>query len=247
MKTVKWIRWVMLVVLLATASAGYAAKRVDKAIHLHHISAENLLPLIKPALPADAEISGSLNEVVIVTPATSLPQIEALVADLDTPLHAMAITVSLDANVLKHNSTGQDYFLPRDHIAVAGNQEVRVQEGSWAVLHTGRSAPEVSRTVNPDGTVTETIRYNKVNSGLRIKPELRGTIVNLTVQPFQEMKRQDGSTFLANGHPVPVNVGLGEWIALGTGSGNPTRAGQSGGNSAAPREYEVFIRFNVIP
>jgi hypothetical protein len=248
MKTVNFIRWAMLVVLLALTTAGYAAKRVDKAIHLHHLTVDELIPLVKPALPPETEISGNLNQVVVIAPAANMPQLESLIADLDTPLHEMAVTVSLDASVLNNQPKQPDYFLPRDHIAAPDTQEVRVQEGRWAVIHTGRALPEVSRTVNPDGTVTESIHYRKINSGLKIRPELRGTVANLLVQPFQEMKRQDGSTFLAYGNPVPVTARLGEWLALGTTSGNPTRIRQSNSNTNPPqREYEIYIRLNVIP
>lgn len=246
MKPVRLNRIALLMLLLAVAVTGQAAKRVDKAVHLHHITAEQLVPLITPALPAGAEISGSLNQVVIVAPPDRLPEIETLVANLDTPLHDLVISVSLDARVLKQNAGARTYFLPRDHVAAPGIHEVRVQEGRWATLRTGRAVPRVERTTNPDGTVTETVQYDRINSGLRIRPELRGDRVQLTVQPFRERKRTDGSTFLAHDHPVPVTVPLGQWIALGTTSGNATRHG-SGNPPSSGREYEVFIKLNVTP
>jgi len=239
-------RGTLLIALFAFAITGHAEKRVDKAIHLHHITAEQLVPLVRPALPPGAEITGRLNQVVIVAPPASLPELETLVADLDTPLHNLAITVSLDARVLRNQDRRPDYFLPHDHVAAEGTREVRVQEGRWAVIRTGRAIPRVKRTTNPDGTVTETVSYERINRGLRIRPELRGPSVLLTVQPFRERKRTDGSSFLAHGQPITLTVPLGEWLALDATSGNPSPA-PSAHRPAGSREYEVFIKLQVIP
>lgn len=245
MKALIPAKYIMGAILLFAFTQSIRAETLStKTIHLHHESATNIIPLIQPLLPTKGKITGNDNEVTITTSAKQMPQYEKLIADLDTPIQNLVITVSLDPGVIKKNSGSTNYYLTEDHLTEPNTQEVNVAENSWAVINTGRSVPTVNRTINKDGTVTESITYNPVKGGLRLKPLLHGADIKLTIQPFYEAENRDGTRSLAHGSETTASTRLGQWLALGTTSGLPTRNNQL--PSANSREYEIFIRLNLV-
>lgn len=103
-----------------------------------------------------------------------------------------------------------------------GTQTIQVLEKNWAMIKTGQAVPVVSRTRNPDGTVTETITYRQLNRGLRIRPELNGQTVILEVQPFYEAEsRSGGGRQVYFQAATTIRARLGQWLALAASSGKP--------------------------
>ncbi len=93
-------------------------------------------------------------------------------------------------------------------------QAVRVSEGLWATLKSGYQIPVVSRQKNPDGTVTESIKYKTVTKGFQVKPNVSGNNVTLDIRPHR-MHTTGGGKIKVESLQTTVHGKLGEWISLG--------------------------------
>ncbi len=268
----------ILALLFALALPLAAAEKLYmQTIRLNHQPAENVLPLVRGLLPPGAAIEGRGDTVVIRARKGDLERLAELVAELDTPLHQFEIVVSLDPQVLRDNlpkpppppeaAVGYEERIkitksgePRSSIKTyrtrgrelaPNTYVVRVIEGKWATIKTGKSIPVGSRHVNPDGTVTESIEYRQLNSGLRVKPQLVGGKVLLEVVPFDETESSGGGGRPnSRGAATTASVNPGEWIALGAVSGQPRKvtAGKVYGTRRnRPDDYDLFLRVDIVP
>ena len=88
--------------------------------------------------------------------------------------------------------------------------------------------PVVTRTTNPNGTVTESYTYHQVNAGFKIQPRLNGDrlILNIDTTQVKPATEQAGR-YTTYAMSTTVTGRLGEWIPLG-GVANETAAEQSG-------------------
>ncbi|MEJ2361470.1 MAG: hypothetical protein P8Z75_08590 [Gammaproteobacteria bacterium] len=95
-------------------------------------------------------------------------------------------------------------------------QTVRVSEGMWATIKTGQAVPIVSRTRNPDGSVTDTYTYQAVASGFQVLPRVSGDKVILKIRPqAQAVNNSNAGSFDTTELETTVSGKLGQWIALG--------------------------------
>lgn len=95
-------------------------------------------------------------------------------------------------------------------------QMIRVQEGQWAIIHAGKSIPIAERTTNPDGTVTQTVRYRNVTSGFQVRPQLRGDQVAIDIRPERAtVSSSGGGEINIAGLTTTITAQLGEWVELG--------------------------------
>lgn len=96
-------------------------------------------------------------------------------------------------------------------------QTVRSTEGQWATIHSGQSIPVIERTRNPDGTVTQTVRYRGATTGFKILPRLQpDNKVALYIRPHQVTVNPDRQeNFDIKRMETHVVGELGEWIPLG--------------------------------
>ncbi|HEB67623.1 MAG TPA: hypothetical protein ENI93_06730 [Gammaproteobacteria bacterium] len=263
--------------LLAGGVAMSAEALTVQTVRLSHQPAENILPLVRGVLPPGAAVEGQGDTIVIRARKADLPALAELVAELDTPLHQFEILVSLDPAVLQSNlpkpppaPEADTAYEDRIRITKSGEPRssvktyrtrgrklapqtyaVRVLEGKWATIKTGKSIPVGSRRVNPDGTVTESIEYRQLDSGLRIRPRLVGGKVVLDIQPFDETEsRSGGGRLQQHMASTTVSVAPGEWIALGAVSGQPrpvTRGKVYGTHREHPDDYDLFVKVDVVP
>ena len=269
---------ISLVLLVAIGHAALAAEGLFvQTVRLTHQPAENILPLVQGMLPPGAAVEGRGDTIVIRARKADLPALAELVADLDTPLHQFEILVSVDPAVLKENlpqplpppESETDYEEriritksgePRSSVKTyrthgrklaPGTYAIRVLEGKWATIKTGKTIPVASRRVNPDGTVTESIEYRQLNRGLRLKPQLVGGKIVLAVQPFDETESRTGGGQLEH-HMASTTVAVvpGEWVALGAVSGQPrpvTRGKVYSTHRQHPDDYDLFVKVEVVP
>jgi len=91
-------KYALLYALLAGGLGANHASAMDlKVIPLEHRSAEAVIPLIKPFVTRDGgRVTGSGDRLIVQEPAADLPQLEALVRRIDTPLKRLLITVTQD-------------------------------------------------------------------------------------------------------------------------------------------------------
>ena len=95
-------------------------------------------------------------------------------------------------------------------------QVMTVAEGYWASISVGQSIPIAARTRNPDGTVTEVIRYQNIMTGYRVMPRTHGDQVTLTIRPIQQSSVDPRyATIDSSELETTVTGKLGEWLFLG--------------------------------
>ncbi len=265
------------ILFLGPPATGAEAIRVE-TLHLQYKAASEIIPLIEPFLPDQAVIKGDGQQILVKTTPSNLKEIEKLINQLDTPLRQLQITVSVDPGVLQHGpiapanvdnsaDTGTDNRITIEKPAppttrtwrtegrqiAPGTQTIQVLEKNWAMIRTGQAVPVVSRTRNPDGTVTETITYQQLNRGLRIRPELRGQTVVLEVQPFYEAEsRRGGGRQIYFQAATTVRARLGQWLALAASSGKPLTR-----NAAEQQSYRterqtgqdtaLYLKIDLVP
>lgn len=97
-------------------------------------------------------------------------------------------------------------------------QTVRSSEGKWATIRAGQSIPIIQRTRNPDGTVTQTVRYRGATTGFKILPRIQpDNKVALYIRPHQvNVSTQGDGSFDVSKMETNIVGNLGEWIQLGS-------------------------------
>jgi hypothetical protein len=269
-----FINFVVIVLLLTGGSAFQAQAETMQleTIKLQHKPAEDIIPLIEPLLPKNAVISGEGYKIILKTTAENLPQVKQLIAELDIPLRQLQIAVSLDPVVLQQHTTLPAYstditgkektspaptaqsdaiqiYKTQGQQATTGLQVIQVLQDRWTMIRTGQSIPVMNRVRNPDGTITESISYQQVNQGLRIRPHLAGKEVVLGVQPFYEAASQsDTGRQLYYKQERQTKTRLGTWISIDTTTGNPIQAvnNKAQQNPTAPGASSlIYIRVDV--
>lgn len=267
------------VVILFILNGGFVSQAraetmlVEK-IELQHKPAGDIIPLIEPFLAENAVISGEGYKIILKTSAENMPQVKQLVAELDIPPQQLQISVSLDPAVLQQETTqsafttempGKDKTSPppisrsdttqiyrtKGRQAAAGLQVIQVLQHRWSMIRTGQSIPVINRVRNPDGTITESISYQQVNQGLRIRPHLSGEEVILSVQPFYEAaSRSDTGQQLYYKQERQIKIRLGNWVSIDTGTGSLIQTANNKAQqnpTAATSTSLIYIRVDVAP
>ncbi len=267
------------VVILLLLTGGFAFQALAETmlledIELQHKPAGDIIPLIEPLLPENAVISGEGYKIILKTTAENLPQVKQLIAELDTPLQQLQIAVSLDPAVLQQqtslptlttNIPGKDKTRPapisqtettqiyktQGQQAAAGLQVIQVLQDRWTMIRTGQSIPVMNRVRNPDGTITESISYQHVNQGLRIRPHLSGKEVVLSVQPFYEAASQSGTgRQLYYKQEKQTKTHLGTWISIDTTTGSQLQPADNKAQQNLPAPGAtalIYMRVDVAP
>jgi len=223
--------------------AQAATMQLEK-IELQHIQTKDVIPLIKPFLAENATISAEGNNITLQTTAENMQQVKKLIHDLDIPAKQLQISVSLDPGVMLQSPVANKTQPPQPTDMASGDnkpatdpdstliyktqgrevspgiQIIKVLQDRWSMIRTGQSIPVISRIRNPDGTMTESISYQQLNQGLRIKPHLTGQAVTLYVQPFYEADNPTGAgRKLYYKQEKVTNAMLGSWFGLEATSG----------------------------
>lgn len=243
-------------------------------IKLQHKPAGDIIPLVEPFLPENAVIKGEGYKIIIKTSAENMPQAKQLIANLDTPLQQLQLSVSLNSAVLQQTTTKPDpskklpgtdnpnkpaipqtdttqIYNTKGHEVAAGVQVIQVLQDRWSMIRTGQSFPVMKRVRNPDGTITESISYQQVNQGLRIRPQLAGEEVTLSIQPFYEAASQYGTgQQLYYKQEMQTKTRLGKWISIDTTTGSPMRPESNQTQQipgTSPATSLIYLKVDVVP
>jgi len=194
-------------------------------INLNHRPAKDLIPILKPLLAKNASISGEKHVLFIRTSEKNLRQIKAAIKVLDADLRQLKISIMQEsAQTMKQygysisknkQATNANIFSTTRSRKNPRQQNVQVTEGQWATLQTGISVPEITRTKNSNGTITESIQYQTVITRLKIQPVIVGKKINIKIQSSTGLKRNVNQNNETRGINTTVTGNLGEWIALG--------------------------------
>jgi len=190
-------------------------------INLEHRSAKELIPIIQPLLDKNGSISGEKHVLFIRTSYKNLQQIKSILPILDAEYRVLRISIMQEtAQIMKRygylkpkqiNNNAIIYSTERSK-KIPNQKTIQVTEGQWATLQTGVSIPSLSRTKNPDGTITESIEYQSVYTRLKIQPQIDGKKIKLQVLSHTGNKQTINSVEAVKSQ---TSGELGEWIALG--------------------------------
>ena len=129
-------------------------------------------------------------------------------------------------------------------------QTIRSTEGRWATIRAGKSIPVIERTRNPDGTVTQTVRYRGATTGFKILPRIQpDNKVALYIRPHQVNVSQEGRGQFDTSRMETNVVGeLGKWIPIGNmhelSSGQIT-SGLSSTRTRSERNDSVQVKIEI--
>lgn len=182
--------------------------------------------------------------------------------------HAGRITINKDGNTVSIGNASQvaaagEARLEKEGVKIEGQasqryqtrrepvmQQVRVTEGLWASIQFGQAIPYASRSLNPDGTVTETVTFQPVTSGFQVLPRIQGDTVTLSIRPQrQSAGGQTGGAYDTSAVDTTVRVQLGEWVELG--GSNQTTTSYSGVPGSARQSHSgeqqrIFVKIERI-
>jgi hypothetical protein len=209
-------RQLSVAVLLASLAAPMVQAESLEMIPLHYRTAEDLLPILQPLVPAGAAISGTGDMLLVRADAATVEQLRAAVATLDRAPRQLLITVGqatgtqgggttvrgsgtisagdvqVGVNQPPGSSTGGKVVV-RSGTASDGLRDVasvRALEGRETFIALGQSRPFTSTTVTQSGVyppiVSQSTEYRDVQSGFYATPRLNGDRVTLEISPRQQ-------------------------------------------------------------
>jgi type II secretory pathway component GspD/PulD (secretin) len=208
-------------------------------IELHNRTAEEMLPVLRPLVGANAALSGMDYKLFVRGNATDVASIREALAVLDrTPRQLMvsvryndnpqdkSIGVGVGGKVIQSN--GNTSTRAGVHagttISTANDSSVssvRVLEGNGAHIATGQSVPMVTAVRWPSSSNSQrgingvAIDYHEYTSGFDVMPRINGDRVLLDISTQQERANtaQNGGT--VQRATTTLSGRLGEWIELG--------------------------------
>ncbi len=234
-------RWAarILAFVLGSASICATAESVTEVLSLSYRDAADIVPVLRPLVPAPGVIRGLSDQLVVRTSPDNLAQIKRILAELDKAPRTLLITVrqgfaeaasrrSIEGSVSSRATAVRAYATrgahDEDHV-----YELRVLEGREAFIRSGktRATPGVGPRITSDGLVRKfSADYEQVDSGVYVRPRLNGrSRVSLEISPRQYTAHGRGS-FETGSHTLATTVAgrLGEWISLGGVSRTANRA-----------------------
>lgn len=210
------VLWTLAATLASLAAWGDALETIT----LQHRSAEDLIPVLQPLIPANAAITGTGSVLLVRAEPATLEQVRRAVATLDRAPRQLLITVGQDTaaqsqragiegsgtigsgdvqvgvNAPPSAQDGARIVLQgkslQDRIRTVSS--VRALEGYEAYVTLGATRPFTSSSVTrgPHGGVitTQTTDHRDVLSGFYATPRVAGDRVTLEISPQQSQVMQ---------------------------------------------------------
>lgn len=228
-------------------------------IPLQHRLPEQVIPSLRPLLGPDEKLLAVGDQLGVLASPQTLAQVQQLLAQLDSPLHRLQISLrssqqqtSQDRRVQLRGQLGLGQAPSR--LQVQDNQQqglrqlmqqVQTVEGGTAQLYVGQSYPMAMNTYRlEDGhwVAQPGWQYVDLASGFTAQAQLRGRQVLVTVAPqLQQLSRQGiASTRLQTELQGP----LGQWLPLGSSSeqGNAQQQGLSTGQQQVQQAVQLWLK-----
>jgi hypothetical protein len=208
---------------LAVLATPLRAQNALEIIDLRHRTAEQVLPALRPLLEPGGTLSGQAYRLIVRASPANIADLRLALEALDRPARRLQISVRFDesrAAALGRieasgsvGSRGSRFDLRAQESRTASaervDQRVQVLEGGRAVIYSGQSRPVRQRIHTPGGVIPQEITVvHDQGTGFTVVPQLAGRGVRLEIA--SQSPSQYGAT--------SVEVGLGEWIHLGSTS-----------------------------
>jgi type II secretory pathway component GspD/PulD (secretin) len=255
------MRGVTLITLLLVSTLLPASEL--RTWDLHHRSAAEMIPLLKPMLESNDAISGSGYTLIVRSNKENLAQLDTLIARLDTAPQMLLISIAHGADEQREKSGASlsgsttdpklKVYRSYRNSDDAGSQQLKVLEGHWATIRSGQAIPQVMQQTQqgPNGsTVTQSIEYRNVESGFEVRPHLVGDRIQLDIRPFRaKLSSQGGGVIEQQEIVTTVSGRPGEWIDLGGVAEEQNRKGTGIIYSTRKREqqsHNIRIKVEII-
>ncbi len=242
-----------LLAILTFALAGAALADEVEVISLHHRTAEQLIPTVRPLVAPGGAVTGMQSSLIIRSSRANIEEIKRVVAALDKAPRRLLISVRQDAGGVADRRSiaaggtvsGSQGGVSVGQGAPAGSgvnarildssrtsddrvvQQVQALEGSPAYISVGSSRPVPIRstTVGPGGVViSEGVTYQDTSTGFTVVPRLAGDRVTLDINPRRDSPNRGPPGSVSTHQIVTTASGrLGEWIELGGMNQSTTR------------------------
>ncbi len=234
-----------LIAVLTFIVAGTAVADEVEVIPLHHRTAEQLIPTVRPLVAPGGAVTGMQSSLIVRSTRANIEEIKRVVAALDRAPRRLLISVRQNAGGVSDRQSisaggtvsGSQGSVSVGQGAPAGSgvnarildssrttderveQQVQALEGSPAYISVGSSRPVPARstTVGPGGVVvSQGLVYQDVSTGFTVVPRLAGDRVTLDINPRRESANRLPPGSVSTREIVTTASGrLGEWIELG--------------------------------
>ncbi len=236
---------------------GAALAQGLEIITLHHRTAEQVMPNLRPLLAPGATLSGQGNKLFVRTTPANRAELRQVLDVLDRPLRQLVISVrhadrqaaqggqasvggEIGRRTLIYGGIAESRMAGREDVA----QRVRTVEGGRAFINVGQSMPMTTRQVvqTPRGpVVTETTTHRETGTGFHVEPSLAGDQVTLAIMTANDAPGAQPGSVEIRRVVSTVSGRLGEWIPLA----GATRQAVQGGYQFDDRQ--VWLMVEEVP
>mgnify|MGYP006287856865 CR=1 FL=1 len=226
-----------------------AAEQVTAVLPLRHRTVAEVLPVLRPLVPAPGSLSGTGDRLVVRTTPENLAAIREVLTDLDQPRRRLRLSLrrqqggggapraagqgtatGTEGGALGDGGTRVYGTTPRGDSSLL--QQVQVLEGREARLHLGAEVPVGQRTLvlgHGGALARDAVAYRRIGSTLGVVPQLQGERVLLELRAEHARPGPAaGGSFDTGALATTVSVPLGEWSRLAV-----IREGADAGESGA--------------
>jgi hypothetical protein len=211
---------------------------------LKYRTADQMVALIRPLVPAPGTVSGIQNQLIVRSTPQTLAEVRAILDRVDTAPRRLLITVRQETDIASDRDrasasatiplgsqgevaigapagrgVGVQVISSQRAEADRNTQQIQTLEGMPAFLQVGQSVPVPVRQVvrGPYGTqVVETVEYRDTAIGFQVLPRLNADQVFLDILPQREVSSAAGAGRVdLQRLSTTVSGRLGEWIDLG--------------------------------
>jgi hypothetical protein len=214
-----------------------------KIITLQHRFASDILPSIDGMVGLEGTATGVRNQLILRTSPERMREIEATIAQLDTPSVNRRITINRSNNnrlqqnrteasgnvkmgnvtigndrYAKPNSGNIDITRNNSNTQQSSSQFLNVLDGERAFIRVGQSAPFTQEWVSITQRYTQisrTTNWNDISTGFAVRPRTIGNQVELEITPRIAQINNQGFIDFDELSTI-VRVTLGEWVDIGS-------------------------------
>lgn len=229
------------------ATSVVAQPLISKVIQLHYLSANEVLQLIQPLIKKDEQASGAGQTLVLKVSPETLTDIRSVLQKIDLPPVTFNVTVYQGpANWLQQQNTV--VYSTNSSMQTPPSQSVSVVNGQTALVSMDNQIPIV-RAV---GVFFPGVLYEQypVQTGLLVRPVLRGSQVELTVSRIRQQQNIPASQqFATQQIDTTVMAPINKWMSLGTTNGMAITDDNStvySTQSSFRRNSTLYIKVSII-
>ncbi len=202
---------------------SHAEAMTVEIINVYHRPAAEIAPVVEPTLVPGGSISAYESKLIVKTTSQNLLEVKKLVKSLDTPTQQLMIQVRQGA-VSKAGQTELIGPLPIIHSSDSDKSEtlqnIKVLNGSRAMIHIGTLFPTISYYYTTNGFVGQGTTYRENTTGFFVRPQMVGNKVRLQLSTTQKSPGRHLGMIGTEQIQSTVTAPLGQWVAIGGTSKN---------------------------